>query len=156
VARILPTHYFHVVFTLPAELRDLVHRNRELLFNLLFKAASETLLQLGKERLGAMLGITAVLHTWTRQMCFHPHLHCVVTGGGLARDGSSWIKGTEGYLFPHLVLSRLFRGKFLAGLVQLYEQGGLHLGGNSQALAEPDVFRLFKNRLYRKQWVVYA
>ena len=155
-ARILPSHYFHVVFTLPAKLRDLVHRNRKLLFDLLFYAASETLLQLGKERLGAMLGITAMLHTWTRQMSFHPHVHCVVTGGGLASDGSSWIEASEGYLFPHLVLSRLFRGKFLAGLAQLYEQGALDLGGACQALAEPDVFHLFKDRLYRKEWVVYA
>jgi hypothetical protein len=156
VARILPSHYFHVVFTLPAELRDLVHRNRKLLFDLLFKAASETLLQLGKQRLGAMLGITAMLHTWTRQMSFHPHVHCVVSGGGLASDGSSWIESSKDYLFPHLVLSRLFRGKFLAGLAQLYEQGALDVGGACQALAECDVFRLFKDRLYRKDWVVYA
>ncbi len=156
VARILPTHYFHVVFTLPEELRDIVHRNRILLFNLLFTAASETLLELGADRLGATLAVTAVLHTWTRQMSFHPHLHCVVSGGGLAADGTSWRATREDYLFPHLVLSRLFRGKYLAGLVRLYERGVLNLGGACTALADPDVFRLFKQRLYAKDWVVYA
>ena len=156
VARILPTHYFHVVFTLPAELRDLVHRNRKLLFDLVFETASKTLLDLGKDRLGATLGITAVLHTWTRQMSFHPHLHCIVTGGGLASDGASWVQTKADYLFPYLVLSRLFRGKFLAGLQRLYQQGVLDLGGACQPLLEPDVFQLLKDRLYRMDWVVYA
>jgi hypothetical protein len=155
VARILPTHYFHVVFTLPSELRALVHRNRRLLFDLLFAASSETLLDLGQARLRATLGLTAVLHTWTRQMAFHPHLHCIVSGGGLARDGG-WKATREGYLFPHLVLSRLFRGKFLAGLARLYERGALDLGGPCAALDDPDVFRLLKDRLYGKDWVVYA
>jgi hypothetical protein len=155
VARILPTHYFHGVFTLPAELRGLVHRNRRLLFGLLFETASETLLDLGQDRLGATLGITAVLHTWTRDMSFHPHVHCVVTGGGLATDDASWVATEKGYLFPYLVVSRLFRGKFLSGLARLYGQGALDLGGECETLAEPEVFRLFKDRLYRKEWVVY-
>jgi hypothetical protein len=155
VARILPTHYFHVVFTLPDQLRALVHRNRRLLFNLLFAAAAETLLQLGQQRLGATLAVTAVLHTWTRAMGFHPHVHCLVSGGGLAADGT-WKPTRQDYLFPHLVLSRLFRGKFLAGLARLYERGALDLGGECAILADPDVFRLFKDRLYGKDWVVYA
>lgn len=155
VARILPTHYFHVVFTLPDGLRALVHKNRRLLFDLLFAAASETLLQLGQQRLGATLALTAVLHTWTRQMAFHPHLHCIVTGGGLDADGT-WNATREDYLFPHLVLSRLFRGKFLAGLARLYARGALDLGGECATLADPDVFRLLKDQLYGKDWVVYA
>ncbi len=155
VARILPTHYFHVVFTLPSELRALVHRNRKLLFDLLFAASSETLLELGQARLRATLALTAVLHTWTRQMAFHPHLHCIVSGGGLASDGA-WKATRKDYLFPHLVLSRLFRGKFLAGLARLYERGALDLGGRCATLDDPDVFRLLKDQLYRKDWVVYA
>jgi hypothetical protein len=155
VARVLPTHYFHVVFTLPAELRPLVHRNRRLLFDRLFETASQTLLTLGEERLGATLGLTAVLHTWTRDLSSHPHLHTIVTGGGLAKDGESWVPADEEYLFPYLVLSRLFRGKFMAALAQAYRGGELDLGGAGESLAAPDVFAAFKDRLYRKDWVVY-
>jgi hypothetical protein len=156
VARILPTHYFHVVFTLPEELRGLVHRNRRVLFDLLFAAAARTLLLLGRDHLEATLGLTAVLHTWTREMAFHPHVHCIVSGGGLAADGASWSATRQDYLFPHRVLSRLFRGKFLAGLLRLYHRGTLDLGGACTPLADPEVFRLFKSRLYAKEWVVYA
>lgn len=155
LGRILPTHYFHVVFTLPDDLRALVHRNRRVLFDLLFSSASETLLQLGRERLGATLALTAVLHTWTRQMAFHPHLHCIVSGGGLAVDGT-WKPTRQDYLFPHLALSRLFRGKFLAGLGRLHERGALDLGGECATLADPAVFRLLQQKLYGTDWVVYA
>jgi hypothetical protein len=154
VARVLPTHYFHVVFTLPEELRILVQRNRKPLLNLLFTAASETLLQLGRERLGATMAVTAVLHTWTRQMAFHPHLHCITSGGGLTPEGS-WAPTREDYLFPHLVLSRLFRGKFLAGLVRLQTRAALDFG-ECGTLAEPNAFELLLEKLYRKDWVVYA
>lgn len=155
VARILHTHYFHVVFTLPAELRPLVHRNRRLLFDLLFEAASQTLLALGEDRLGATLGFTAALHTWTRDLSFHPHVHCIVTGGGLANDRSRWAAADEGYLFPYVVISRLFRGKFMAGLIRAHARGQLDLGGECAPLEDPDLFRRFKDRLYRKDWVVY-
>ena len=155
LGRILPVHYFHVVATLPAQLRPLVHRNRLALFGLLFHAASRSLLALGQDRLKGSLGISAVLHTWTRELSFHPHLHCIVTGGGLTLDGSTWVAASQNYLFPYLALSRLFRGKFLAGLTRLYKQGQLDLGGECEPLAERDVFDLFKDRLYRKDWVVY-
>jgi hypothetical protein len=109
--RILPVHHFHVVFTLPAELRAVVMRNRRRLYALLFQAASQTLLELAadSERLGAQLGITAVLHTWSRDLSFHPHLHCVVTGGGLSPDGSRWVATRPGFLLPVRVLGALFR-----------------------------------------------
>jgi len=123
--RILPVHYFHVVFTLPAQLRPLVHHNRRRLFDLLFKASQAALFELAADRLGATLGTTAVLHTWTRDLSFHPHIHTIVTGGGLAADGSGWVRARENYLFPHKALSRLFRGKFLAGLAHLYRQSEL-------------------------------
>lgn len=113
--RILPVHYFHVVFTLPGELRPLAMYNRKLVYGLLFRAASRTLLTLGHDpaRLGGLLGVTAVLHTWTRDLRFHPHLHCIVTGGGLSADGEEWKRVANDYLFPVRVMSRLFRGKFL-------------------------------------------
>ncbi len=155
LVRVLETHYFHVVFTLPAELRPLVHDNRRVLFGLLFETAPQALLELGQDRLGATLGITAVLHTWTRDLSFHPHLHMVVTGGGLARAGDAWLPTRQSYLFPYRVLSRLFRGKFLAGLARLYHQRRLKLRGDCEVLADPTVFRLFKDRLYSKDWNVY-
>src|SRR6185503_12782432 len=109
-ARVLPTHYFHVVFTLPSELRVLAMHNPQLVFDLMFQAASQTLLELGRDprRLGALIGLTAVLHTWSRDLSFHPHLHCIVTGGGLSLDAERW-PGRRGYLFPVRVLGKLFR-----------------------------------------------
>jgi len=129
--RILPSSYFHVVFTLPAELRGLCRRNAKTLYKLLFQTVSKTLLELGDDegRLGAQIGFTAVLHTWTRSLELHPHLHCIVTGGGLSPSGDQWIPARRRYLFPVKVLSRLFRGKFLDRLRQLYERGDLDLGG---------------------------
>lgn len=155
VRRILQTHYFHVVSTLPAELRPLVHDNRRVLFRLLFQAAPAALLELGQDRLGATLGITAVLHTWTRDQNFHPHLHMIVPGGGLALDGEAWVATRKNFLFPYRVLSRLFRGKFLAGLARLYNEGALKLRGECDVLADPAVFAIFKDRLYSKDWNVY-
>ncbi len=154
---VLPVHYFHVVFTLPAELRPLALRNREAVFDLLFEAASQTLLALGAdpERLGALLGTTAVLHTWTRDLSFHPHLHCIVTGGGLA--GQRWrAVANDRHLFPIAAMGRLFRGKFLAGLKRLYRKGCLDLRGSCAHLDDPDVFRLLLDKLYRTPWRPYA
>jgi Putative transposase/Transposase zinc-binding domain len=154
---ILPVAYFHVVFTLPAELRPLALRNREAIFDLLFETASQTLLTLGRDpdRLGGLLGLTAVLHTWTRDLSFHPHLHCIVTGGGLSADG--WRTAGNGrYLFPIAAMSKLFRGKFLAGLRRLYRTAQLDLRGSCTELADPDVFASLVDKLYRIQWRPYA
>jgi len=158
LARLLPTPYFHVVFTLPAALRPLAHRNRRRVFTLLFQAAAQTLLTLGRDpaRLGAHLGITAVLHTWTRELQFHPHVHCIVTGGGLAVDGGPWVAARRRYLFPVQVLSRLFRGKFLAALTHAYRNDELEFGGPTHALADAVAFQQFVDTLYRVEWVVYA
>lgn len=147
---ILPSAYFHVVFTLPAELRPFALRNRRALFDLLFAAAARTLLTLGADprRLGGLLGLTAVLHTWTRDLCFHPHLHVIVTGGGLTPDGQ-WVKARAGYLFPVKVLGRLFRGAFLAGLRRLFDKGQLRH-------VDPESFPLLIDKLYRKEWRPYA
>lgn len=155
---VLPTHYFHVVFTLPHEIGALALRNRKTIFNLLFSAAAHTLLELGRDeqRLGAQLGVTTVLHTWTRDLRFHPHVHCIVTGGGLAPQGDRWIPSRQKYLFPVRVLSSLFRGKFLDGLAHAYERGELDLGGACAMHASSEGFNQLKDTLYRKNWVVYA
>jgi hypothetical protein len=123
--RLLPVEHFHVVFTLPAALSSLLLYHPRRLYNLLFQSASQTLLTLAadRKRLGAHIGVTAILHTWGQNLLFHPHLHCVVTGGGLSLDGSRWISCRPRYFLPVKVLGRLFRNKFLAGLKEAYHQG---------------------------------
>jgi Putative transposase/Transposase zinc-binding domain len=157
-ARLLPTHHFHVVFTLPAELRALAFVNREKVFNLLFASAAQTLLELGHDpkRLGALLGITAVLHTWSRDLSFHPHLHCIVTGGGLSLDGERWVACRRDYFMPVKVLGALFRGKMLDALRQAYDRGAFVLSGGAAALSDPTAFAALLDALYQKRWVVYA
>jgi hypothetical protein len=156
--RLLPISYFHVVFTLPEQLQPLGLKNRRVLYALLFRSATETLLQLAADprRLGAQIGVTAVLHTWGQNLLFHPHLHCVVTGGGLSIDGQRWVAGREDYLLPVRVLGQLFRGKFLAGLKAAYQAGQLKLTGSVDSLREPLAFRRLLGTLYRQRWVVYA
>jgi len=152
MVRIVPTRYFHVVFTLPAALRPLCLRHSKRLYDLLFEAVSRTLLALGQDarRLGAQLGFTAVLHTWTRTLEYHPHLHCIVTGGGLSTDGDRWVRAGRGrYLFPVKVMGALFRGKFLDGLRRLRERGEVDAGDDA-------AFHRLLDDLYRQSWVVYA
>lgn len=158
IERVLPTHYFHVVFTLPSTLRPLVRQNRAALFDLLFASSGQSLLDLGVDpkRLGGQLGVTAVLHTWTRELTFHPHVHCIVTGGGLAPSLDRWIPARRKYLFPVQVIGQLFRGKFLDGLRRLYAEGRLVLNGRSAELADPARFAALVDDLYRTSWVVYA
>ena len=161
VARLLPTDYFHVVFTVPDELLGpLALRNREVFFDALFSAGSQTLLELGRDekRLGAQVGLTAVLHTWTRDLRFHPHLHCIVTGGGLTPDGA-WKATRRDYLFPVSVLSKLFRGKMVAALDEAYRAGKLDVRGLAGFGGEvPDdvAWARLRRKLYRTKWVSYA
>lgn len=161
MARLLPTDYFHVVFTVPDDLLNgLAMRNRELFFDILFEAGSQTLLALGQDekRLGAQLGVTAVLHTWTRDLRFHPHLHCIVTGGGLAADGT-WKATKRDYLFPVAVLSALFRGKVVAALSEAYRDGRLDVRGVEGFVDVPDeatAWRRLRRKLRRTAWVSYA
>lgn len=154
--RVLPTHYFHVVFTLPEPLRGLALANPKLLYDLLFDTAIETLQELAGTHLGAQLGVTAVLHTWTREMALHPHLHCVVTGGGLALDGSRWIACRDRFLFPVKVMGALFAGKFLDGIVGARAAGKLHFVGTSAHLADPVAFAKMRDHLHKTPWVVFA
>lgn len=154
--RVLPTHYFHVVFTLPEPLRAVALANPKIVYDLLFSAATDTLQELAATQLGAQLGITAVLHTWTREMLLHPHLHCVVTGGGLALDGSRWVACRDAFLFHVKVMGALFRGKFLDGLRRAQKAGALHFVGSSAPLANPVIFAKMCGQLYKTPWVVFA
>ena len=155
--RLLPVPHFHVVFTLPAELRAITKLNRRLVFDLLFETASATLLELGLDpkRLGALLGVTAVLHTWTRDLRWHPHLHCIVTGGGWSVSESRWLSGRARYLLPVKVLGALFRGKFLAALRCAYRAGQLRLP-DEPGPRDPEAFARLLVTLHAKSWVVYA
>jgi hypothetical protein len=144
--RLLPVHYFHVVFTLPSELRAVVKRSRQALFDMLFASAAQTLLALARDpkRLGAELGITMVLHTWTRDLSFHPHVHAIVTRGGLTSDGDRWATARRNFLFPVRVMGALFRGKMLAALERAHTLGHI-------SLADVDL-----DTLRKKSWIVYA
>jgi hypothetical protein len=158
-ARILPIGHFHVVFTLPEQIRPLAALNPRLIYDLLFDCASQCLLQLGRDPkwLGGRIGITAVLHTWTRKMLPHPHLHCVVTSGGLSADGSRWVElPAPTFLFDVHAAGKLFRGKFMDALDQAWRRQRLHLAGPCADLASAQAWATFKSVLYDLQWVVWA
>jgi hypothetical protein len=152
---LLPVPYFHVVFTLPEQLNSLVLVNPKLIFTLLFDSASQTLLEIAADpkHLGARIGFIAVLHTWSQTLQLHPHLHCIVPGGGLSPDRQSWVASRLNFFLSVHVLGRLFRGKFLAGLKALYESGLLIL---PESLGGPKAFQTLLDLLYEKSWVVYS
>lgn len=154
-AELLPVEYYHVVFTLPEQLSALALQHKRAVYGLLFKAASETLLEIAVDprHLGAELGFLAVLHTWGQTLQHHPHLHCVVPGGGLSPDHSKWIACRPGFFLPVKVLSRLFRRKFIAGLRQMFDAGQLNCVGQ---LASSRQFARLLAELSRIEWVVYA
>ena len=155
---LLPVEYFHVVFTLPDELGALALQNKTVIYNLLFRAASETLLEAaaGWKDLKAQIGFFAILHTWGQKLDLHPHLHCVVPGGGISLDGERWVSCPRGFFMPVRLLSRLFRGKFLAFLKEAHRRGELTLAGRLQSLDSHRAFRSWLGPLYDKEWVVYA
>jgi hypothetical protein len=157
-ARLLPVPYLHVVFTLPHLLNPLIRVNQRTLYNLLFQAATRTLPQFARDpnHLGAELGITAVLHTWGQTLTEHVHVHGLVTGGGLSADGTQWQPSHPRFLFAVQALSKVFRGKYLAGLGRLRSQHRLHFTGESAALAEDEGWTTFLGQLQERDWVVYA
>lgn len=156
LTRVLPTHHFHVVFTLPEELRHLALRNGAVVYDILLHAAALVLDTLGRQRLGAQLGVTSVLHTWTRAMLYHPHVHCVVTGGGLGSDGTRWVATSPHFLFPVAVLRKLFRGIVRRRLREAFDANTLDLGGSCASIAAPRAFARLLRSIHRKRWVVYA
>lgn len=153
---LLPIPYFHLVFTLPHELNPLIQQNRAQFYDLLFATVSATLLEFGRNRLHAQIGVTAVLHTWSQTLLDHYHLHCIVTGGGLRLDAPGWQGTSPHWLFPVKALSKVFRGKFCAGLRQLYTDGKLEFHGQLQSLAQAQSFRQLMHQACGKSWVVYA
>ena len=152
----MPVPYFHLVFTLPHVLNPLIQQNQRALYTLLFCAAGQTLLEFGQNRFQAQLGITAVLHTWSQTLLDHYHLHCIVTGGGLSEDGARWVSAPGHYLFAVRALSSVFRGKFCAGLEQLYAEGKLEFHGQLEPLAQAGPFQALLRQAARQKWVVYA
>jgi len=153
---ILPIRYFHLVFTLPAQLRPIAFYNQKLIYDLLFHAAAEALLELGEQRLGAELGAIMLLHTWSQQLHFHPHTHAIVTGGGLSLDGQQWISSRRNFLLSVRRLSRFFQIKFLAGLKDAYAAQQLDFWGDSEDLYNEAPWQRLLTTLYRQRWVVYA
>ncbi|MEQ6335645.1 IS91 family transposase, partial [Sphingobium sp. MK2] len=157
-ADLLPVGYFHVVFTLPAEIASVAFQNKAVVYDLLFKAASETMLTIAADprHLGARIGITAVLHTWGSGLTHHPHVHMVVPGGGIALDGTRWISTRPAFLLPVRVLGKLFRRLFLTRLIQLYDAGKLAFFGSLASLAERRAFLRHLAPVRKTRWVVYA
>jgi len=157
-ADLLPVGYFHLVFTLPAEIAPIAYQNKTVVYDLLFRAAAETLLTIAADpkHLGARIGATAVLHTWGSAMTHHPHLHIIVPGGGISLDGSHWVRCRPGFLLPVRVLSRLFRRLFLAGLVDAHAAGRLAFFGEIEDLARRKAFTAHLAPLQKKKWFVYA
>lgn len=157
-AELLPVPYYHLVFTLPAPLADIAYHNKAQLYAILFRAAAETLLTIAADpkHLGARIGLTAVLHTWGSALTHHPHVHCIVPGGGLSLDGQRWVSCRPGFFLPVRVLSRLFRRLVLEQLAAAHQAGGLHFFGDHAPLADGDAFAAWLAPLRKVEWVVYA
>jgi Putative transposase/Transposase zinc-binding domain len=157
-AELLPVPYFHVVYTLPSQLRDIAYQNKRLLYDLLMKAAAETTLAIAADpkRLGARIGITAVLHTWGSALTHHPHVHMIVPGGGLSPDNTRWVASRPNFLVHVNVLARLFRGKMLAMLMHAHHAGQLKFFNTHAGLADNSAFKRFIVPLRRIRWVVYC
>jgi hypothetical protein len=157
-AELLPTDYFHVVFTLPAPIAAIALHNQDIVYNILFRTVAETLLTIAADprRLGVETGFFTVLHTWGQNLHFHPHLHCVVPGGGLSPDQDRWIAGDRKFLLPVKVLSARFRRLFLEALAKAYAAGELHFFGDLTPLCAPTAFARYLAPLQDKKWVVYA
>jgi hypothetical protein len=157
-ADLLPVGYFHVVFTLPTEVADIAFHNKTALYGLLFQVASETMMTIAADpkHLRARIGITAVLHTWGSAMTHHPHIHMIVPGGGIARDGTRWISSRPAFLLPVRVLGKLFRRLFLTRLMALHTAGRLAFYSSMAHLADRRAFLRHLSPVRKKRWVVYA
>ena len=155
---LLPVEYFHVVFTITDILNRTALCNKEVVYDILFRAVKETLLEasLNPKNIGAKIGFLAILHTWGQNLLDHPHIHCVVPGGGLSPDGSSWISSKREFLISVKVLAKLFRGKFLDYLKQAFQDHKLHFYGENKELEIPKNFQKLIDQAYAKEWVVYV
>lgn len=157
-ADLLPVEYFHVVFTLPAEIAQIAYWNTKAAYGLLFKASAQTVTTIAADpkRMGARVGMTSVLHTWGSALTHHPHIHMIVPGGGLSPDGTKWIGCKPGFFLHVRVLARLFRRLFLQGLMELHREGQLNFFGKLAGLADADAFATWLGPLRKIDWVVYA
>jgi Putative transposase/Transposase zinc-binding domain len=157
-SELLNTQYFHVVFTLPQQIATIAYQNKRELYGILFRATAQTLLTIAADpkHLGAEIGFFAVLHTWGQNLLHHPHLHCVVTGGGLSADGSQWISCRAGFFLPVGVLSRLFRRLFLENLLKAFDAAKLQFFSSLESLRERSSFLDYLAPLREAEWVVYA
>jgi Putative transposase/Transposase zinc-binding domain len=157
-AELLPVPYFHVVFSLPGQIADIAYQNKSVIYDLLFKASSETMLTIAADRkhLGARIGILSVLHTWGSALNHHPHVHMIVPGGGVSLDRTRWLSCRPNYLFPVEVLSALFRGLLLAKLTAAHAAGELRFFGVHAKLADSKAFAAYLKPLRKSKWVVYC
>jgi hypothetical protein len=155
---LLPVCYFHMVFSVPHALVPLIWQNKKILFSLLFETSAATLLEVAADpaRLGAEIGFLSILHTWGQTLQRHPHIHCVVPGGGMSPDHARWIRSPSHFFLPVRVLSRVFRGKFVAGLREAFHRNQLAFYGECRQLANEKAFAAFLRTLFRQDWVVYA
>ncbi len=155
---LMPIQYFHIVFTIPSELNALALQNKKLLYSILFKASSETLIELSRDykHLGAEIGFISLLHTWGQNLMDHPHIHSIVTGGGLSLDSSKWVSCREDFFIHVKILSRVFRGKFLDCLKKLYYSNKLNFSGQISDLGSRQEFKILIDTLYKTEWVVYS
>ena len=155
---LLPTRYVHMVFTLPSQLAPLALQNKKVIYDLLFRASAETLLEVARDpkHLGAEIGFFTVLHTWSQKLGLHPHVHCIIPAGGLSPDHTHWVKSRDRFFLPIHVLRRVFRGKFVAALRQAFQEDQLNFHGNLTCLAQPKTFAAWLRPLFRKDWVVYS
>lgn len=157
-SEVLPTHYFHVVFSVPGQIASIAYQNKEVVYGILFRATAETLSTIAADpkHLGAEIGFFAVLHSWGQNLLFHPHLHCVVPGGGISPDGSRWISCRPRFFLPVRVLSRLFRRLFLTYLQEAFDAGQLQFFSSLEALGDPQAFQRHLDSMRSLEWVVYA
>jgi hypothetical protein len=155
---LLPVPYFHVVFTLPEAIAAIAFYNKKAIYDILFRCAAQTLLEIAADpqRLGVELGFFAVLHSWGQNLHFHPHLHCVVAGGGVSRQSGAWVHTRSGFLLPVKVLSARFRRLFLEALQRAYSAGKLQFFGDLANLSDPAAFTRYLTPLKNSKWVVYS
>lgn len=155
---LLPVGYFHIVFTLPNEFNTLILLNQDIMYNLLFKSVSETLLELAKDKkyLDAEIGITTILHTWGQNLMYHPHIHCIVPSGGLSNLGNKWNDSKKDFFIPVKVLSRVFRGKFLVYFKEAFKMQEFVLNKDTLKFTNSQSYKNFLNKMYATEWVVYA
>ncbi|AHF06205.1 IS91 family transposase [Desulfitobacterium metallireducens] len=155
---LLPVGYFHIVFTVPNDLNAFALRNQKEIYTLLFKASSETLMELGKDSkyLGAEIGHISILHTWGQNLMDHPHVHCIVPAGGLSLDGERWIHSRKNFFIPIKVISRVYRGKFMAYFKEACQKGKIKFEGELQRFVNTEELKVLVNALYQKEWIVYC